>query len=192
MRICSVVSLTEDEDKLVWLLSSSRQFSVKSFYLAMQSMERVPYKFWWKIKIPLRIKTFIWLILKKSILTRDILIKRGGNCAKNCLFCGQDESIDHLFLHCPLARYVWNVVNVATGMKCQFTNVQQCLIEWLGGFDKKTKKKVTVGVAAVFWGLWKTRNLACFENKWPNEPVEVIHKIGYWIDWWADTSPTYP
>ena len=152
----------------------------------MQSMGRVPYKFWWKIKIPLRIKTFLWLILKKSILTRDILLKKGGKCSPNCLFCGQEESIDHLFLHCPLARYIWNVVSVATGLKCQFANVHHCLMEWLDGFGKKQLSKISVGIAAVFWGIWKTRNLACFENKWPKEPVEVIHEIGFWIDWWAN------
>ena len=90
VSVCSDVRLSEVEDKLVRLLSASRQFSVKSFYLAMQSMESVPYKFRWKIKIPLRIKTVIWLIIKKSILTRDVRLKRGGTCTKKCVFCGQD------------------------------------------------------------------------------------------------------
>ena len=144
----------------------------------------------WKVKLPLRIKTFLWLILKKSILTRDVLLDRGGDCTTNCLFCGKDESIDHLFLRCPLARYVWNVVSVATGFSCQFDNTEHCLTSYLDKFDKNSKKLCMVGFAAVFWGLWKTRNLACFENKWPCEPIEVVHRICYWIDWWANLQGT--
>ena len=171
LSICANVELAERDDKLIWLLSASKQFTVKSFYLAMQAKEGVPSKFWWRIKIPLRIKTFMWLVLRKSILTRDVLLTRGGECAKSCLFCGQDESIDHLFVHCPLASHVWNVVSVATGLRCQFVDVQHCLNDWLNGFGKKQRKKIAVGVAVIFWGLWKTRNLTCFENKWPVEPL---------------------
>ena len=156
----------------------------------MQVSESVPFKFMWKVKLPLRIKTFLWLILKGSILTRDVLLDRGGDCTKNCLFCGKDESIDHLFLRCPLARYVWNVVSVATGFSCQFENTDHCLTSYLDKFDKNSKKLCMVGIAAVFWGIWKTRNLACFENKWPSEPIEVVHRICYWIDWWANLQGT--
>ena len=65
-------------------------------------------------------------------------------------------------------------------------DVQHCLNDWLIGFGNKQRKKIAVGVAAIFWGLWKTRNLACFENKWPVEPIEVIHKVCYWTDLWAN------
>ena len=123
---------------------------------------------------------------EKSILTRDTLRERGGVCTKNCLFCGQDESINHLFFKCPLARYVWNIVSVSTGLNCQFVDANHCLTDWLNGFKGKTKLKVAVGLAAVFWGLWKSRNLACFENKWPLEPIEIVHKVCYFIDIWAN------
>jgi hypothetical protein len=52
----------------------------------MQCNEVVPYKFMWKIKIPLRIKTFLWVMLKESILTRYVLLQRGGQCEKNVSF----------------------------------------------------------------------------------------------------------
>ena len=152
----------------------------------MQSVGSITHRFLRKVKIPLRVKTFIWLILKKSILTRDVLLERGGDCPKTCLFCGQDESINHLFFQCPLARYVWNIVSVATGIKCQFEGADFCLTDWLNGFGKNQKKKMMVGVAAILWGIWKTRNLACFENKWPSEPIEVLHRICFLIDWWAN------
>ena len=184
--LCDNVVLSDEDDQLVWLLTASKQFPVKSFYSAMQSVGSVPHRFLWKVKIPLRVKTFIWLILKKRILTRDVLLKRGGVCSKTCLFCGQDESINHIFFKCPLERYVWNIVSVATGLKCGFNDANFCLTDWLNGFRKSLKMIMTVGVAAVLWGIWKTQNLACFENKWPSEPIEVLHRICSFIDLWAN------
>jgi hypothetical protein len=110
-RKCEGISLINEEDRLVWLLSG--EYSTKSFYSALQHFGTVPYKFVWKIKIPLRIKTFIWLVLKKHNLPKDVLLQRDRNCEPGCLFFGKNESINHILFQCPLARYLWNVVRCA-------------------------------------------------------------------------------
>jgi hypothetical protein len=110
-RKCEGISLINEEDRLVWLLSG--EYSAKSFYSALQHFGTVPYKFVWKIKIPLRIKTFIWLVLKKRNLPKDVLLQRDGDCEPGCLFFGKNESINHILFQCPLARYLWNVVRCA-------------------------------------------------------------------------------
>ena len=184
------MTLRDEPDKLRWTLTSSGNFSVKSFYLAMQLSNTVPYKFLWKVKIPLRVKTFLWLVLKKSILTRDVLLKRGGKCEPKCLFCGKNESIAHLFFLCSLARYVWNVVSSAFGFNCHFNTVDQCISSWLRGYGKKKRNLITVGIAAVIWSLWKARNLACFQYKWPDEPCTVICKICSYIQQWSSLQVT--
>jgi hypothetical protein len=74
------------------------------------------------------------MILRKSILTRDILLYRGGDYPVNCLFCGKNESINHLFFECPLARYIWNIVSCATGIYCQFQSANQYFNVWLKSF----------------------------------------------------------
>jgi hypothetical protein len=28
--------------------------------------------------------------------------------------------------------------------------------------------------------------LACFEKKWPREPVDVLFRVVYWINYWCD------
>jgi hypothetical protein len=179
------VILNNEPDKLVWKLTNTGEFSVKSLYLAMQCNEVVPYKFMWKVKIPLRIKTFLWLMLKKSILTRDVLLQRGGKCEKKCLFCGCNETIDHLFFKCPLARYIWNVVSCTFGLKFQFDSADHCISNWLKGFGGEKKEILAVGVAAIIYSIWKTRNLACFEKEWPEEPYIVILKKFYYINSWS-------
>jgi hypothetical protein len=70
------VRLGSESDKVVWKLTASDIFSVKSFGAAMQHC-----RFLWKVKILMRIKIFISLMLKKSIL--DVLKHRG-----RCFFDG--------------------------------------------------------------------------------------------------------
>lgn len=92
------------EDKPMWMLSPDRKFSVKSLYLHLVRINcGFPQKFLWKIKVPAKIKFFLWLLNRKSILTRDNLLKRGWKGDKTCVFCGKDESIDHLFFSCSVA-----------------------------------------------------------------------------------------
>jgi hypothetical protein len=134
----------------------------------------------------MRVKTFIWLVLKKSILTKDVLSHRGGKCDLKCLFCGKNESIDHLLFQCPLARYMWNVVSCALGVSCQFKNVEECLFVWLKQFSGHKKQMMLVGVAAVMWSSWKARNMACFQQVWPSDPSVVLFRAYYWIDFWSN------
>ena len=44
---------------------------------------------------------------------------------------------------------------------------------------------LAVGMAAILWGIWKARNLACFWNKWPDEPSSVVFQICLWIQTWS-------
>lgn len=97
-------------DKLRWSLSEKGIFTVSSFYkeLMWQNID-FPQKFIWKIKIPLKMKKILWLITHNSILTKDVLIHRGGKGDSLCQFCDQEETINHLFLLCPLAKFMWNI-----------------------------------------------------------------------------------
>jgi hypothetical protein len=115
----------------------------------MQFSRVVPYKFMWKAKIPLKVKTFLWLVLKDSILTRDVLSHRGGVCEKKCLFCGKNQTISHLFFHCPLARYIWNIISCTFGFNFQFASIDQCINVWLKGLGKKKRNLFAIGISAV-------------------------------------------
>uniref|UniRef100_A0A453N948 Reverse transcriptase zinc-binding domain-containing protein n=1 Tax=Aegilops tauschii subsp. strangulata TaxID=200361 RepID=A0A453N948_AEGTS len=54
----------------------------------------------WKVKVPLKIKVFMWFVHKQVILTKDNLAKRNWTGSTRCSFCDRDESIKHLFLDC--------------------------------------------------------------------------------------------
>lgn len=110
---CSLVSLSDRKDKLFWKLEARGTFSVGSLYRSLKRAKvPFPYSFLWKIKIPLKIKVFLWLVSKESILTRDVLKQRGGRGSDLCPFCARKETIDHLFFHCSLSRFIWRVAQV--------------------------------------------------------------------------------
>ena len=49
--------------------------------------------FLWKVKINVRIKVLLWLVMKKSILTKDNQLKIGWKVGSACQFYGANETI---------------------------------------------------------------------------------------------------
>lgn len=85
-------------------------------YLMSKALQiRCPFRKLWFIKVPLKIKIFLWLMFKNSILTKDKLTKRGWVGDEKCRFCEAKESVDHFFIHRSLAKYVWGAVSCALG-----------------------------------------------------------------------------
>jgi hypothetical protein len=62
-------------------------------------------KWIWKVKIPLKIKIFLWQLFQNAIL--DNLKKRNLVGSPLCSFCYQKETMRHLFFECSNAKVVW-------------------------------------------------------------------------------------
>lgn len=75
---CADITLKEQKDKIFWRSTANGHFSMKSFYLLLKTQAiGFPHKFLWKTRLPLKIKVFIWLVVKRTILTKENLIKMG-------------------------------------------------------------------------------------------------------------------
>jgi hypothetical protein len=91
------VNLQGESDSFVWALHSSGSFSIKSMYVALiNNRVRVSQDIW-QIKIPIRIKIFLWYLKRCVILTKDNLAQRNWNGDTRCSLCHNQESIHHLF-----------------------------------------------------------------------------------------------
>ncbi len=93
--------LHDVRDGVRWRWSKSKAFSVKSMYLFLQDSGVVDIRFdhLWKLKLPLKVKIFVRLVLRRRVLTADLLLKRGWTGDDRCVMClGPMESADHIFV----------------------------------------------------------------------------------------------
>ncbi|WVZ81596.1 hypothetical protein U9M48_028951 [Paspalum notatum var. saurae] len=61
-------------------------------------------------KIPLKTKIFMWYVKRGVLLTKDNLARRNWSGHQGCCFCNSNESIQHLFFDCRLAKLIWRAV----------------------------------------------------------------------------------
>ena len=71
---------------------------------------------------------------EEVILTKDNLLKRNWNGNKSYVFCSKDATIEHLFLECLHAKFLWRAIHFVLGLK-------PTLNEWMP-FMIDTNKKV--------------------------------------------------
>ena len=76
--------------------------------------DSAPSGFWHslqKIKAPPRVTTFVWLALRKKILTMDNLRRRNMVVVNACPLClADEETVDHLLLHCKMTKALWSSI----------------------------------------------------------------------------------
>jgi hypothetical protein len=143
------INLSADPDIFVWKLTTSGIFSVKSMYADIMNGHTVFLrKYIWKIKVPLKIKIFMWFLYKKVILTKDNLAKRNWNGCKKCAFCDANESINHLFFDCPFAKLIWRTIQFTFNIPPP-ANVTNMFGNWLNGVDKRSKEQIRTVICAL-------------------------------------------
>ena len=158
------VQLHHQPDQLCWKLTRSGQFTVKSMYIDVINSSVIPSsKHVWKVKVPSKIKVFMWFVHKQVILTKDNLVKRNWTGSTRCSFCDRDETIKHLFFECPLAKNLWRSVQIAFNITPP-SSVGSLFGTWLDGIESVTARHIRVGVCALLWAIWNSRNDLAFNR----------------------------
>ena len=91
------INLNEGRDTFIWNLNNNVLFSVKSMFKYLVNNGIKVTQEIWHMKVPLKIKIFLWFLKKRVILTKDNLAKRNWNGSKACYFCSTPKTIQHLF-----------------------------------------------------------------------------------------------
>jgi hypothetical protein len=152
--------------------------------------DHTPYlkKYIWKIKVPLKIRIFMWFLHKGVILTKDSLLKRNWNGCSKCCFCDQNETIHHLFFSCPFAKILWRIIYMTFNIPPP-SSITNLFGNWLKGVTKKDKGLVRVGVCALLWAIWIVRNDFIFNKKSYPSFLQVIPLVTHWIHMWSYLQP---
>jgi hypothetical protein len=158
---------------------------VRSMYNALINNVKIFYfKPLWKMKIPLKIKIFMWYLIRGVPLTKDNLDKRRWQGSKKCVFYDSNESIQHLFFKCHYARFFWRLLYCCFGLSTP-RSFKHIFGSWLHGVHLKVKNLIITGVAALCWAIWISRNDLVF-NKTPMVTyLQVLFRATHWLRFWG-------
>nr|CAD1841613.1 unnamed protein product [Ananas comosus var. bracteatus] len=116
--------------------------------------------FLWILKIPIRVKNFLWLTVKSKMLTASL-----------CVLCNSDsETMEHLILDCSYSNSMWiRLLHSAPTAYHRLSNSPGGIaVRWCSSrllLTGEFKKNFDLYVAAGCWELWKERNRRLFDNK---------------------------
>jgi zinc-binding in reverse transcriptase len=161
----------------LWSLTSDGCYSSKSAYKLItrpgikQQFPHIP----WKLRIPNKVKLFLWLLFRDRLLTNVNLRKRGWPCGDTCVLCSMvgDEDANYLFLHCSYTRRIWNDILLTTVK--QLPNLLHRMLQDASTYGRQ--------IAAVCWNIWKERNQRIFHNTRMTTDILFMHVITDTLLW---------
>jgi hypothetical protein len=110
---------------------------------------------------------FAWTAAQWKILTLDNLRKKRVIVIDRCCMCKMNgESVDHLLLHCEVARALWNAIfsrfSLSWVMPLRMVDLFTCW--WMGGRSWSAAVWKMV-LCCLLWCLCRERNDRQFEDK---------------------------
>jgi len=168
-------------DTATWRYEKNGIYSVRSAYrdiihnTDVLLQHRVP-RHWstiWKLKLPLKIKNFLWRICRNCLSTRMRLLAKGVDCPNICVVCNDhDEDGKHLFFECNKSIGCWQRLSLWNSIQQMCSPSLSCsevIFVVLQQFDVPQQQIFSVAL----WSIWKHRN-----NKVWNNIVETTQQIG--------------
>ena len=124
----------------------------------------------------------------------DQLKRRGLTLVNRCVMCEKDEeTIDHLLIHCKCAKMLWDLFLSIVGISWVFPHsVLHTLLAWQGAaVGKKSKKIWLAAPLCLFWNLWGVRNRLVFENEvYSSQRIKVnfVSNLWTWANLYSDAN----
>ncbi|CAL1377510.1 unnamed protein product [Linum trigynum] len=162
------------EDKLIWHPTSDGIFTVKSSYYVAVNLDRQNGR-WralasWMDKpeleadIPPKLRVFVWQVLHRILPTTEALREKKVDVVPRCPVCWEAlETLEHMFLECPVARALWDHSRLAhLGEDLPRHTFPLFLKKLLAVVHSPA---LVMSVVAVLWRIWRSRNWVVFEGK---------------------------
>ncbi|XP_060959448.1 uncharacterized protein LOC133030655 [Cannabis sativa] len=195
------LTLTSQQDQLIWHHDSHGFYTVKSGYkLATDLEEQQPngssiqaQQWWqkfWKMRVPSKIRIFLWRAIHDCLPVADILHYRHISDDDRCSLCDRTkETITHALFFCKRAKKVWqnSAFNIADllppGMKLMefFLHISPC---W--------SSLQLEQFATILWSIWTERNKEKHGTKPKPYDVLLYFALSYLDDYHAATQPSAP
>ena len=181
-------ALPGGRDLVSWHLAPSGIFSVKTAYRALF---RGPVSAWsshlWKAPLPLKIKIFVWQLLRDRLPSGVEVRKRQGPRDGQCPMCGVPETGPHILFSCPTARFLWNFVHEALGPAWQASDLGEFL-EIQANRTGERRRLFWLVFAALMWTLWTVRNKMVIERIFLRRASDSMFKLLAFLQQWHPLS----
>ncbi|KAA3475772.1 non-LTR retroelement reverse transcriptase-like [Gossypium australe] len=163
-----------ERDRFSWKCTPDGKFTFRSAYELLSRNNNtdadMSWKAIWKLKVPERICTFLWLVLHGRIMTNERRARMGLASTAQCERCTTlSEDMLHLLRDCPISRSLW-LRMVPTSLQREFFECGTS--EWIkANILCRTRARHgtewNVLFAVSLWWLWKWRNESIFQGNDP-------------------------
>ncbi|KAF7150063.1 hypothetical protein RHSIM_Rhsim02G0194700 [Rhododendron simsii] len=113
----------------------------------------------WHLKVPPRLKHFLWRIIRNAVATKENLFAR--KCARNpmCEICGDEiESIEHVLFRCEWTEEVWaNSGVVFPSPVNRMVSIKRWMVSLVEDWGNRFSERMGA-IAQICWAIWKQRN----------------------------------
>ncbi|KAF7823513.1 reverse transcriptase [Senna tora] len=169
------------EDRFTWLKTRNGSYAVKSRYHVYKNrvkpsallkpscstvVSRDLWKDIWGLKVPPKVKHFLWRLCNGALSSKENLFKR--KCASDpiCPICGlESETLEHLFMYCDAAKRSWFVSPLSLKMDllkvCRVEDWLACVFAKNSTLDDWDKAIL----ACTCWQIWKSRCSLVFQGE---------------------------
>ncbi|KAH9613032.1 hypothetical protein KSS87_008704 [Heliosperma pusillum] len=168
------------EDTVVWVLTSTGNYSVKSGYTSalkvhldtsrsIKDANRISHtakvfckRKLWFLPIPPTWKVLIWKIMTNSLPMREEFLKRRIQIDPVCPFCNYEGSVEttaHLFCDCEISKRIWaaSTLGITTGYDTHVP-IDIWIINWYRFFfSSKANQSTIISFSSILWSIWIIR-----------------------------------
>lgn len=166
-----------------WRKETSGRFSVCSTYdIDVGDDDQVEPSTWnsiWKLKVPNRVRTFIWLAKHNRLMTNENRVRRGLTDSDKCWFCVNEvENGEHVLRSCPLAAEVWKSILPEYHNRAMSMSFSRWLTEGTTSRGNGNQAaNMSSNFALTAWWIWRWRNEAIF-----NKVMKPLQSKLAWIN----------
>ncbi|KAE8696464.1 hypothetical protein F3Y22_tig00110670pilonHSYRG00065 [Hibiscus syriacus] len=164
-------------DRIIWIHEKDGKFSVKKMTELLLGNDNIieadqpKYDKIWSLKVPPKVKCFLWMLKQNRVPTKAFLKSRGIKLNEHqclCPWCGDvEEDADHLFVSCRYMAFFWMSF-------CRWWQIEGCsmsTVDEMFEFGFQVRWSVPrllawqVSFAAALWSIWLVRNEFVFREK---------------------------
>ncbi|KAK6144889.1 hypothetical protein DH2020_021709 [Rehmannia glutinosa] len=189
---------SDEKDSIIWHHSKTGAYTVKSGYkLLVNSIidEQLgtagAWRKIWQMKVPSKIKFFLWRACTNCLPTRSNLAHKGINITQVCVICeNQLENNFHMFLSCKFAIECWRFSHYGALVN-RVANTVESFASWFFKMMEETTPSILAKVSMVLWSIWKQRNSKLWKNHYTNAAATVKNALDF-LDMWIDARLYVP